>query len=215
MTDERRSGLALIAGSAGMIITMIFHPTGKVGPGEVDAMVRMLIAVHSLALASLPVVFLGACGLTRRVAAADRIEIVALVLYAVASVAVMNAAVFDGLLAPNLIRQIVTATPATIDGWRMVFHYNSMLNQAFARLYAVASSIAIVLWSASILRGGSLGRGVGVYGCVLGPITVIAVASGLLNPDVHGFGLLIFGQALWYIIVGVQLCRVPGKPQTS
>ena len=29
MTDERRSAITLIAGSAGMIITMIFHPGGK------------------------------------------------------------------------------------------------------------------------------------------------------------------------------------------
>jgi hypothetical protein len=212
MTDDRRVGVALIAGSAGMIITMIFHPTGKVGPGGVESMVRMLVGVHSLALASLPVLFVGAWGLSRRVASANRPAMTALVLYAFAMVAVMNAAVFDGLVAPNLIRQIVlthdTATPGTSEGWRLAFNYNSYLNQAFARLYAVASSMAIVLWSVVIVRGHALGWGVGIYGCILGPITVIGVVSGLLNPDVHGFGLLIFGQALWFIVVGVQLCRV-------
>jgi hypothetical protein len=204
--------MALIAGSAGMIITMILHPTGKVGPEGVESMVRMLVGVHSLALASMPVVFLGAWGLSRRVASADRLAMTALVLYAFATVAVMNAAVFDGLVAPNLIRQIVsthdTATPGTSEGWRLVFNYNSSLNQAFARLYAVASSMAILLWSVAIVRDHALDRGVGIYGCVLGPITVIGVVSGLLNPDVHRFGLLIFGQALWFIIVGAQLCRV-------
>lgn len=175
-------------------------------------MVRMLVAVHSLALASLPLLFLGAWGLSRRVASADRLAMAALVLYAFAAVAVMNAAVFDGLVAPNLIRQIVsthdTATPGTSEGWRLVFNYNSQLNQAFARLFAVASSMAIVLWSVAIVRSGALSKGVGIYGCVLGAITVIGVLAGLLNPDVHGFGLIIFGQALWFIISGVQLCRV-------
>lgn len=191
-----------------MIITMAFHPQGPVGPGEVDSVVRNLIAVHSLALASLPVVFLGTWGLSRRLAAADRLAMAALVLYTLASVAVMNAAVFDGLVAPNLIRKILAATPETREGWRTVSHYNFQMNQAFARLYAVASSLAIVLWSASILRGGALNRGVGIYGCVLGPITVIGVFAGLLNPDVHGFGLIIFGQALWFIVAGALLCRV-------
>lgn len=190
-----------------MIITMAFHPRGPVGPGEVDSVVRNLIAVHSLALASLPVVFLGTWGLSRRLAAADRLAMAALVLYTFASVAVMNAAVFDGLVAPNLIRKILAATPETREGWRMVFNYNSLLNQAFARLYAVASSLAIGLWSASILRGGALHRGVGIYGCVLGPITVIGVFAGRLNPDVHGFGLIIFAQALWFIVAGALLCR--------
>lgn len=191
-----------------MIITMILHPTGKVGPESVESMVRMLVGVHSLALASLPILFLGAWGLSRRLASEDRIAVAALVLHAFAAVAVMNAAVFDGLVAPNLIRQVVTATPGTSDGWRLVFNYNFHLNQAFARLYAVAASIAIVLWSLVIVRDRALHQGAGIYGCVLGAITVIGVASGLLNPDVHGFGLLIFGQALWFIIVGAQLYRV-------
>jgi hypothetical protein len=208
MTDDRRSGVALIAGSVAGIITMILHPTGKVGPGGVESMVRMLVAVHSLALASLPVLFLGAWGLSRRVARADRLAMAALVLYAFAAVAVMNAAVFDGLVAPNLIRQIITAAPEARDGWRLVFNYNSYLNQAFARVFAVASSMAIVLWSVAIVRSGALSRGVGIYGCVLGAFTVIGMLSGLLNPDVHGFGLIIFGQALWFILIGASLCRV-------
>ncbi|HEV3375068.1 MAG TPA: hypothetical protein VG051_05140 [Candidatus Acidoferrum sp.] len=211
MTDDRRSGVALIAGSAGMIITMILHPTGKVGPEGIDAMVRMLVGVHALALASMPVVFLGAWGLSRRVASADRLAMMALVLYAFATVAVMNAAVFDGLVAPNLIRQIVfthdTATAGTSEGWRLAFNYNSQLNQAFARVYAVASSMAILLWSVVIVRDRALARGVGIYGCVLGAITVAGVFSGRLNPDVHGFGLIIFGQALWFILSGASLCR--------
>jgi hypothetical protein len=211
MTNDRRSGAALIAGSAGMIITMILHPTGKVGPEGIDAMVRMLVGVHALALASMPVVFLGAWGLSRRVASADRLAMMALVLYAFATVAVMNAAVFDGLVAPNLIRQIVfthdTATAGTSEGWRLAFNYNSQLNQAFARVYAVASSMAILLWSVVIVRDRALARGVGIYGCVLGAITVAGVFSGRLNPDVHGFGLIIFGQALWFILSGASLCR--------
>jgi hypothetical protein len=207
MTDDRMSGLALIAGSAGMIITMAFHPRGPVGPGEVDSVVRNLIAVHSLALASLPVLFLGTWGLSRRLAAADRLAMAALVLYACASVVVMNAAVFDGLVAPNLIRKIVAATAETREGWRMLFNYNFQLNQAFARLYAVASSLAMVLWSAAILRGGALNRGLGIYGLVLGPTTVVGVFSGRLNPDVHGFGLIILAQALWFVVAGMLLCR--------
>lgn len=190
-----------------MIITMAFHPRGPVGPGEVDSVVRNLIAVHSLALASLPVLFLGTWGLSRRLAAADRLAMAALVLYACASVVVMNAAVFDGLVAPNLIRKIVAATAETREGWRMLFNYNFQLNQAFARLYAVASSLAMVLWSAAILRGGALNRGLGIYGLVLGPTTVVGVFSGRLNPDVHGFGLIILAQALWFVVAGMLLCR--------
>jgi len=88
----------------------------------------------------------------------------------------------------------------------MVFHYNFQLNQAFARLFAVASSIAIVLWSAAIIRRRALAGGVGIYGWILGPITVAGVISGRLNPDVHGFGLIALAQALWFVIAGALPC---------
>ena len=95
-----------------MIITMISHPGGKIGPAEVDHVARMLILVHSLALASIPVIFLGAWGMTRRIGGADRLAWAGLVVYALASIAVMNAAVCDGLMAPVLtMRKIVAATP--------------------------------------------------------------------------------------------------------
>ena len=207
MTDDRRSAIALIAGSAGMIITMISHPGGKISPAEVDHVARMLIVVHSLALASIPVIFLGAWGMSRRIGGPDRLAWAGLVLYAVASIAVMNAAVLDGLIAPNLIKQILSATPETRDGWRMMMNYNFQMNQAFARVYAVGSSLAVVLWSVSILRYRTLSRGVGIYGVVLGVVTVAGIFSGFLTPDRHGFGLLIFGQAIWFLMVAGMMWR--------
>jgi hypothetical protein len=191
-----------------MIITMISHPGGKISPAEIDHVARMLIGVHSLAIASIPVIFLGAWGMSRRIGGADRLAWAGLMLYALAGIAVMNAAVCDGLLAPNLIRQIVSATPETRDGWRLVMNYNFQMNQAFARVYAVASSLAVVLWAVSILRNRTLGRGVGVYGVVLGAVTVVGIFSGFLTPDRHGFGMLIFGQAIWFLIVAAGLWRL-------
>ena len=125
-----------------MIITMISHPGGKIGPAEVDHVARMLILVHSLALASIPVIFLGAWGMTRRIGGADRLAWAGLVVYALASIAVMNAAVCDGLMAPTMMRKIVAATPETRDMWQTLMNFNFQMNQAFARVYAVGSSLA-------------------------------------------------------------------------
>jgi hypothetical protein len=196
-----------------MIITMISHPGGKISPAEVDHVARMLLVVHSLALASIPVISLGAWGMSRRLDGADRLAWAGLVLYGLASIAVMNAAVCDGLMAPNLIKQIVSATPETRDGWRMMMNYNFQMNQAFARVYAVGSSLAVVLWSVSILRNRTLSWGIGIYGCVLGVATVAGIFSGFLTPDRHGFGLLIFGQAIWFLIVAGGLWRLGAEAE--
>jgi len=200
MTDERRSAIALIAGSAGMIITMIFHPGGKIAPEQLDQVIRLNIAVHSLALASIPVLFLGAWGMSKRLDGGDRLAWSGLVLFALASIAVMNAGTLNGLVAPKLMRQIVTATPETRGTWQMMLNYNFQINQAFARVYAVGSSLALVLWSVSILRYRALGLGVSIYGVVLGLVTAVAICSGLLTPDRHGFAILVFGQAIWFLI---------------
>jgi hypothetical protein len=180
---------------------MISHPGGKIAPAQVDHVARMLIVVHSLALASIPVIFLGVWGMTRRIGGADGLAWAGLVLYGMASIAVMNAAVCDGLLAPVLMRKIVAATPETRDMWQTLMNFNFQMNQAFARVYAVGSSLAVVFWSASILRYRALGRGVGIYGVVLGVATAAGIGSGYLTPDRHGFGMLIFGQAIWFLLV--------------
>ena len=197
-----------------MIITMISHPGGKISPLEVDHVARMLMVVHSLALASIPVIFLGAWGMSRRLGGADRLVWAGLVVFALASIAAMNAALCDGLLAPNLIKQIVSATPETRDGWRMMMNYNFQMNQAFARVYAVGSSLAVVLWSIAMLANRTLGVGTGIYGCVLGVVTVAGIFSGFLAPDRRGFGLLIFGQAVWFLSVARGLWSL-GTPAVT
>jgi hypothetical protein len=215
MTDDRKSGLALIAGSVGMIVTMVVHPHGMVSAAQVESMARNLTAVHSLAVASLPLIVLGVLGLSQRLKGPDRLALAALVLFAFATVAVMNAAVMDGLVAPNVMRRMAEAGASARESWGLVFRYNFEVNQANARLYAVASSLALVLWSIAIVRTGALARGVGIYGCILGAVTVVAVASGKLRPDVHGFGAVILGQGGWFVIVGALLWRWRETPRPA
>jgi hypothetical protein len=207
MTDNRLSGVALIAGSVGTIITMGLHPSGQIAPAQMDAMIRMLIGVHSLALACVPVLFLGAWGLTRR--AADRLNMAGLVLYTFALLAVANAAVADGLVTPNILRQMVASagSVAAIDGWRMVSRYNFYVNQGYAQVFVAASSAALLLWSVAMFRQRDLSRGLGIYGCILGAVTLLALFSGRLRLDTHGFGAVAMGQAIWFIVAGVLLWK--------
>jgi hypothetical protein len=210
MTDDRITGLALIAGSAGVILALGLHPSGRdlFAPDTFESAARKLIAVHSLGLACLPVWLFGAWGLSRRLDTQWTAR-TALATYAFALMAMMNAVVVDGLVTPGLAREIVHATgTAAAEGWRIAFNHNSLMDQAFMRVFLVASSAAIVLWSVSILNSGALTRAVGIYGCVLGVTTVIAQFSGQLESHEHLFGAVIVGQAAWFLIVGAALFRV-------
>jgi hypothetical protein len=207
MSNDRLSGLALIAGSVGMIITMALHPSGHIPAADIEPMIRKIIAVHGLALACLPVLFLGTWGLSRRIAGENHLALIGVVIYAFGLFAIMNAGVANGLVFPVLLRRIgdSAGSPQAIDGWRMIARYNFYVNQAYAQVFVAASSVAIFLWSASIWRSRKLLRGLGIYGCLLGPVTLGALFSGHLNLDVHGFGIVVLGQAIWFIVAGKLL----------
>jgi hypothetical protein len=210
MKDDQLGAIALIAGAAGGLVTMILHPTGHdlFAPGQLAPAAFLAAAVHALAIASMPVSFLGALALSRRVESPLRLAVAGLVVYAFALAAEMMAAIVSGFVGPGLVREIIDAEASAGQAWRIVFDYNQRLNQEFARTYAVASSAAIVLWSASILRSQSLAPGVAIYGLLVGPVIVLGVLSGHLRLNVHGFGLIVLAQAVWFVVAGALLGRL-------
>lgn len=194
-----------MVGSAGLIITLMLHPSeqGLFSQEHYQSAARQVIAVHSLALISLPIWFLGAVGLSRRLNWAGT---AALVLYGFGSVAVMNGVVFDGLVSPGLAVQIIATTGTVGQGWRIAFNYNAMVDQAFMRVFVVASMAAIAIWSAAILKN-RLSRGLGITGLLLGTLGVVSLVSGLMNRSPHLFGAAIAAEAFWFLGAGSHLWR--------
>lgn len=68
-----------------------------------------------------------------------------------------------------------------------------------------ASSAAIGLWSMEIVRTGQLRRSAGILGCAVAALALLALFSGHLRLDVHGFGAVVLAQATWLIVVGLEL----------
>lgn len=211
MTDDRKSGIAIIAGSLGGIVTMALHPTAAASltPEQVAHLMALSGAVHSLAMVSVLVLFLGACGLTLRIAAPDRFSFSALVTFGFACVAIVNAAAVSGFIVPEIMKHMVRDAPTAAHQWQIVMDGVFQFNQAFARIYSVAASLAIILWSISVLRNGGLGQGVAIYGCIVAPLIILGIGVGHLRLDVHGMAAVWLGQAIWFILVGSQLCSRP------
>jgi hypothetical protein len=196
---------------------MALHPTGHVAAAQLEPMIRMLILVHAFALACVPVLFLGSWGLSRRFVSPSRVGTIGLVLYTFALLAVANAAIADGLVQPGVFRQTVASagSPTAIDSWRMLSRYTFYWNQAYAQVFVAASSAAILAWSIGILRSGILARGLGIYGCIVGPLTVLALFSGHLPLDAHGFGIVMLGQSAWFAIAGILLWNAEGPASVA
>jgi len=207
MTDDRKAGIALIAGSLGGILTMALHPTGSasLSAEQVSRLMEASWIAHSIAMVSMLLLFLGACGLTRRIAAADRFSFAAIVTFGFACVAVLIATAVSGFIIPAIMKRMVSDVPAAAHQWQIVMAGIFQINQAFASIYSVAASMATILWSVSALRNRGLRRGVAIYGCVVAPLTILGIGIGHLRPDVHGMAVIWLGQAIWFILVGFQL----------
>jgi hypothetical protein len=209
MKDNRLGGIAFILGAISGMITMSLHPVAgahPLTPDQFEKVAIFMVGVHVLAIAGIPFSFLGALALTRRLDSPGRVALTALVIYGLGLVAVMIAPAMSGLVGTEIIRKMI-AHGQNLDQWRTLMEYNHIINQAFAQIFVVASCSAVALWSLMIVRSRVLPIALGIYGLLLGPVIVITMISGSLSLDVHGFGLIIFSQAIWFIVAGVCLLR--------
>lgn len=220
MTDDRKSGIALIAGSLGALFTMAIHPTGgaSLTPGLAAHLAAVSAIAHSIAMVSILVLFLGACGLTRRLTAftstpdPDRLAFAGVVTFGFAGVAILIAATVSGFIVPTILRHMVRDGAASVPQYHLIVDAVFQFNQAFARIYSVAASAAIALWSVSALRNGGMARGIALYGCVVAALLAAGIAVGHLRLDVHGMAAVVLGHAIWFILTGAQLCRRQSQP---
>ena len=208
MKNPTLSGLLLIAGAVAGVLVMLGHPTAHDLMTAADPGRRAAgnVAVHSVALATLPMLFLGLSGLTRRLDGGD-LSLAALVLYGFGAVATVPAAVMSGFVATDLILDMDGAGAASRELSLALLHYTAQVNRGFYACALVAVSLATLLWSAAILRGRRLSRGAGIVGMIVGAAILIGFLSGLVGLDVHGVGIMTGAQSVWYVWIGVLLVR--------
>jgi len=206
MRREAASGILLVAGSLAGVLVMLLHPTSHhLLSGEKTAQAAALnTMVHGLALAAVPAVFLGLLGLARRLGPSD-LTTAALVVYGFGAVAVISAAVASGFVATPVAERTLAAEGSAREIYHGLLWYTGRLNQGFAQVHVVASSVAILLWAVAILKSGRMSRATGVAGAVVGAGVLLAFLSGRLRLDVHGFGIVTFAQSAWMAWLGALL----------
>ena len=216
--DQRKiDGGALALGTLASLVTMALHPRGGTGEAlrDGESLSRAGIAAvvsHSIAIAGIPLLLLGLWGLSRRLGWDSALVRLAFAAYAVGSAAVLNAAVMSGFVATGTAMVIRAATP---EGGKVVqsfFAYTFVLNQGFAKVYVVASSAAMLLWSARAIRLGGGWRGAGIFGVCAGAAAAALVLTGTLPLNVHGFGIVVLLQSSWTLWMAALLTRSESVP---
>ena len=212
MKDNRLGAVALIVGALSGMVTMSLHPVAgphPITPAQFENIVPVNIGVHALAIAGVPLLFLGALALSRRLNAVDRLSIAGLVVYSLGLFTVTIAAAMSGFVQTDVIREMIKqhGTPSG-EQWHALMAYTFRLNQAFAAISNNASCVAITIWSIAILKDRLLPIALGIYGLILGPAFILLLALGRLRLDVHGEGLIVFCQAIWLITAAIFLWRL-------
>ncbi len=210
MKNRSAAAWSLVAGAAAMLVTMAVHPTGHDfagGPRQMAHAARVAIGAHALGLVSVPFTLFGFLGLSRWLGFRRNSVSAAFLLYALASVAVISAALVNGIVAPALFQTLSGAEAAEQPVFHALLRYNSLVNQAYAIFHVVASSAAIIFWSSSLPKTPAPAPAAKVLGIAIGAVTVVALLSGHLTLDVHGFGLVVLTQSLWIALVAAMLLR--------
>jgi hypothetical protein len=211
MKHSKIYGIALIIGTLGGVITMIFHPTGSDLLNQPDEIARrnelIATAVHILAIISLPITFFGLLGFCRRLGLENPLTLLGIVVYGFGGIAVMSAAVISGLVGPILTRKILESDEATQKILYAILMSNYQFNQGLSKVYVVAVAVAFILWSILLLKKGKLMQITAIIGFIFSTLSLIGIFSGHLKLDVHGFGLFTFAQAVWLILVAIFMIR--------
>jgi hypothetical protein len=207
LTRDVLSGTLLIAGALAMMAVMVFHPTGGAITREnFPSQALLNVTVHSVGLAAVPTIFLGLLGLARWLGPSD-LATAALVAYGFGAAAILPAAVASGFVATAVIEKIFNGPADARAVFQTLLTYTGLINQGFAKVNLVASSVAVLLFSAGIWRSGRMSRAAAAAGAVVGIGLLVPFLAGRLTLDTHGFGIVTFAQSLWLIWLGALLYR--------
>jgi hypothetical protein len=207
MRRETLGGWGMIVGSAMTLATMALHPTGHDIARDPGSQGPLSLAVHVLALLGMPLILYGTWALTRQLASLSALAELALVFQGLAAVATVMAVVASGFLATDLAVRLATLQAEARATTSALLHYTGSVIQAFARVLVASSSLAIGLWSFAMLRTRTFGRSAAWLGLATAVIALLALFSGRLRLDVHGFGAVVLAQSVWLVAVGWTLVR--------
>lgn len=211
-SSQKNAGLALVAFTVLMILTMGLHPAG----GNVEHLIRitkLIIITHAIAIFSLPFGWMGFWGLTKKLGADRFGPMLGFAMISLGLIAVMIAAGSNGLIMPIFLQHYKDARPDTIESIRPVLRYSFAINTAFDYVYTGAFCTAILCWSVTILKTKLLAAWLGWLGIVIAIGAVIIFLVGVQAHSLQGFRIFVTSIVIWILLVGVALYKE--KPLTS
>jgi hypothetical protein len=204
----RNTGNLLIFSSLLLILAMGLHPMG----GSFKTILRIstvIIASHSIAIATIPFYLAGFRGLRNRLDEKNLFAVSAYYAVMLSLIAGMIAAAINGIALPLFVRKMNTTSGFT-DSMDIIFRYGLSLNHAFDYIYIGGISLAVFCWSAAILQTKRLPAWLAYGGLTIVILFIVLFASPFSFLNLHGFRLIVLFIAVWIIAAGICMRRCEG-----
>ncbi len=202
LPSGKAAGSALVAASLLSLAFVAHHPVVRHrGAAEfVEEMAQKAFAdalVHGSLLVLMALLLYGLSCLAARLGLHRFCPRAGLIAYALGAFLVSIAAVIDGFVIHDLTSRFEGRPTADLESLRHLLTFCAVFIRACSRIWVVATSVAVALWSIELLRYPGLTRVVGALGCLAGAAPVVALLSGNLPMNVHGLLLFIGCQTIW------------------
>jgi hypothetical protein len=207
---RRIYGSILIACALLAVLGMLHHPVlPRHDPSEiVQAFAGVSgpsVAIHSFLIAVVLVQLIGFHGFARTLGFGRPLVAGGFILWTAGTLALISAAVINGLALPSLAAAFHDATPAQAETFRSLARFAWSLNQAWDKVGLVSWCAALILWSAALVRLAGPARLLGAIGLIAPLGLATAVLTGALAMGAHGFTLAIACFSLWTLAAGALL----------
>jgi hypothetical protein len=202
-------GGTLIASTLFLIITSLVHPTGGQMLSSPYALEHISMAnrfAHGMGILGASLGLFGTVGLSRRLGI-HRLDVTgALVMFALATSAVILAALLDGFVITRLLKGYFDMSEAAQAEARRMMTFCFYVASALTWFYVAAVSVALLLWSWAARRVG-VSRTLIWLGAFLAVAGFIGLFGGYLRVTVGQLMVIVLGQSAWMVWAGVLLIR--------
>jgi len=206
MSFEKSAGIALIAGTVLLVLTMVLHPSGG-SLAYLLKIAKIIIISHSIALLALPFLAVGFWGLTKKMGTDSFFSVTAFSMVSFALIAGMIAAAMNGLALPFYIQDYKQASPNVIESLKPIVKNNLAINHAFDFIFIGAMWLAVLLWSIEIILTRKIPVWIGFLGMALFVLAIVMLAFGFVFVNLHGFRIFVLGTVIWIASVAMVLVR--------
>lgn len=200
---KKASGISLLIGSLLLVATMVLHPSG----GSIEHILnikKVIIISHSLAILSLPFIGFGFWGLSLSLTTKSRVSMLAFMVAALGLVAAMIAAAVNGITLPLFVSEVANQD-YDVNTIKLITTYGRSLNISMDYIIILSFGLAIMIWSALMVKGVNFPKWMGYYGLVLMVAGLVALLNQFNFVGLFGFRVFIFGIVTWIIAVGIKI----------